>query len=151
MRRSEKLQFPVLALCAFLLGACNPREPAFNPVGTWQNTTHWDGNVITLTMKDDSMMLFKTEKNIEGSTRFLLAVGKWHIEDDSFLIMEPYEQGTQFEMRELFPELMQHAGDSGNVSVLNVSARLIMRDSLIYDLTPDGKAEPARTYKRIEQ
>lgn len=131
------------------IAACNPRHPEFDPVGTWQNTTHWDGNVITLTMREDSVMLFKTEKTVNGTTRFLLACGTWHIEQDSFLVMDPGTKGVTCSMNEMFPELTQIPGE--NVSMLEVSARLIMRDSLIYDLKADGTAEPLHTYRKISQ
>lgn len=141
--------FFVLAFVALIAVACNPREPEFNPVGVWQSTGVWNGNMTTLTVRQDSIMLFKTERTIDGTTRFIIATGNWGVEKDSFLIMEPGTNGVATTMNEMFPELTQIPGE--NITYVTMSARLIMRDSLIYDLKADGTAEPLHTYRKISQ
>lgn len=140
-----------LAPAFFLLtvfSSCSERKKEVDPVGVWQNTTHWDNNAITLTVRPDSMMLFKVEKSFCPGTKFFVAVGKWHIEQDSFLVMEQYADGRHYDLGELFPELVQTQADSHNVITLDVTARLIMRDSLIYDISPEGKATPEHVYRK---
>jgi hypothetical protein len=102
-------------------------------------------------MRPDSMMLFKVEKSFCPGTKFFVSVGKWHIEQDSFLVMEQYTDGRHFELRELFPELVQTQQDSMNVNSISVSAKLIIADDVIYDVQPDGKRALERTYKKISE
>ncbi len=136
----------VLSLCS-----CNERAPEVKPIGTWENTTHWENNAITLKVRPDSIMLFKVEKSFCPGTKFFVSAGKWHLEKDSFLIMEPFEDGRILELNDYFPELMQTHKDSANVIQLSVSAKLIIRDSIIYDVSPEGKAVPERTYKKTSE
>lgn len=142
---------PVLFFLLFL-ASCEERveeKPKFNPVGVWENTTHWDNNHITLTVRPDSVMLFKVEKNFCPGTKFFVSVGEWHIEKDSLLIMEQFtDTSVHFELRELFPELVQTQKDSHNVITLGVSARLIMADSSLYDVDKNGKAARERSYRK---
>jgi hypothetical protein len=147
MRTGIAVLFIVLAATS-----CSERPTvAPNVVGVWQNTTRWDNNLITLTMRPDSMMLFKVEKSFCPGTKFFVSVGKWHIEQDSFLVMEQYTDGRHFELRELFPELVQTQQDSMNVNSISVSAKLIIADDVIYDVQPDGKRALERTYKKISE
>lgn len=143
------MRFVVLiSIMLLLLVSCSERKPEYNPVGVWQNTTHWDNNTITLTVRPDSVMLFKAEKSFCPGTKFFVAVGKWRIDQDSFLVMEQFTDGRHYELNELFPELVQTSKDSANVLTLDLSARLVMRDSMIYDLAPDGKAFTERAYRK---
>lgn len=140
-------------LCVFVamiaLISCSERsKPKIDPIGVWENTTHWDNNHITLTVRPDSTMLFKAEKSFCPGTKFFVSVGKWHIEQDSFLVMEQFTDSTHYELRELFPELMQTQQDSNNVLVLGVTARLIMSDSVLFDITPEGKRVQEHQYKK---
>lgn len=131
--------------------SCSEKNPEVKPIGTWDNTTHWDNNAITLKVRPDSIMLFKVEKSFCPGTKFFVAAGKWHIEQDSFLVMEPFTDGRPLELHEYFPELMQSHKDSANVIMLTVNAKLIIRDSIIYDVSPEGKAVPARTYRKTSE
>lgn len=132
-----------------LFASCSERDkPNVDPIGVWDNTTHWDNNKITLTVRDDSTMLFKCEKSFCPGTKFFVAIGDWHIENDSFLVMEPITDGRHFEIRDLFPELTQAGRDSNNVHSLDVSARLIMADSCLYDIDPNGKRVQEHCYKK---
>ena len=136
-------------IAAFFLNACSPKEkkPA-DVTGVWQNTTHWDNNAITLTVYPDSMMLFKAEKSFCPGTKFFISVGKWHIENDSILVMQQYNDDRHYEVEELFPELAQVNADSNNVYAIGVEARLIIRDSLLLDISPEGKAVNERNYRK---
>lgn len=139
-------------VCTVFLISCEEREKSkVDPVGVWENTTHWDNNHITLTVRPDSTMLFKCEKSFCPGTKFFVSVGKWHIEKDSFLVMEQFTDSTHFELRELFPELMQTQRDSNNVIVLAVSAKLIMGDSLLFDITPEQKRVLEHTYRKTRE
>lgn len=131
--------------------ACSERQAEIKPIGVWENTTHWDNNAITLKVRPDSVMLFKAEKMYCPGTKFFVAAGKWHIEQDSFLVMDPFTDGRTLELQEYFPELMQSHKDSANVIVLSVNAKLIIRDSLIYDMSPEGKAVRERTYRKTAE
>ncbi|HTF02620.1 MAG TPA: hypothetical protein VK826_01290 [Bacteroidia bacterium] len=132
--------------------SCSERPPVTpNAVGVWQNTTQWENNLITLTIRPDSMMLFKVEKSFCPGTKFFVSVGKWHVEQDSILVMEQYTDGRHFELSELFPELVQTQKDSMNVISLEVTAKLIIANDVIYDLQSDGKRSPDRIYKKISE
>lgn len=136
-------------LIAILMISCSERDkPKIDPVGVWENTTHWENNHITLTVRPDSTMLFKCEKSFCPGTKFFVSVGKWHIEKDSFLVMEQFTDSTHYELRDLFPELVQTQRDSNNVIILSVSAKLIMGDSLIYDITPEEKRVTEHAYRK---
>lgn len=132
-----------------LFASCSERDkPNVDPIGVWDNTTHWDNNKITLTVRDDSTMLFKCEKSFCPGTKFFVAIGDWHVENDSVLVMEPITDGRHFEIRDLFPELTQTGKDSNNVHSLDLSARLIMADSCLYDIDANGKRVPEHCYKK---
>lgn len=137
-----------LAILLLLLVSCSERKPEVNPIGVWENTTHWDNNAITLKVRPDSIMLFKAEKSFCPGTKFFVAAGKWHLEQDSFLVMDPFPDGRPIELQEYFPELMQSQKDSSNVILVAINARLIIRDSTIYDVNLEGKSVPERNYRR---
>jgi len=148
-RHSYAMTRNVFIILAIVLLSCSERgKPKVSPIGVWENTTHWDNNHITLTMRPDSIMLFKAERSYCPGTKFFVAVGKWHIEQDSFLVMDQITDSTHFAIRELFPELVQTSVDSNNVMVIGVTARLIMADSAIFDITPDGKRVQEHMYKK---
>jgi hypothetical protein len=141
-----------LVVITFSAVSCSEKKkPALNPVGVWQNTTHWDNNAITLTVNPDSTMLFKAEKSFCPGTKFFVSWGKWHIENDTILVMEQFTDGRKKDLGELFPELIQTQRDSGNVIGLALSARLIIGDSLIHDVNPDGSASTERVYRKTSE
>lgn len=148
--------FLFAGITAGLLSACGERsdKPAktkIDPIGVWQNRVPWDNNRITLTVRPDSTMLFKVEKSFCPGTKFFVAIGDWHIEQDSLLVMTSITDGRHYEVRDLFPELMQTQRDSNNVIVLDVNAKLIMADSSFYDISPEGKAVPEHSYRKISE
>lgn len=134
-----------------LLSACSERHVKPDPIGVWENTSHWGDNKITLKIRKDSVMLFKAEHGYCPGQRYFISVGKWHIEQDSILIMDEFTDSLHFELGDIFPELVQGAKDYNNVTVLTVRAKLIMRDSLLYDVTPEGKAVNDRTYRKTAE
>ena len=148
MRKFSLLMVAVVLLTA---SCSEKKKPAMNPVGVWQNTTHWDNNAITLTVNPDSTMLFKAEKSFCPGTKFFVSWGKWHIENDTILVMEQFTDGRKKDLGELFPELVQTQRDSSNVIGLSLSARLVLRDSLIHDLNPDGTASMERYYRKTSE
>jgi hypothetical protein len=91
------------------------------------------------------------EKSFCPGTKFFVAIGDWHIENDSVLVMEPITDGRHYEIRDLFPELTQIGRDSNNVNALDVSARLIMADSSLYDIDADGKRVQAHSYRKASK
>lgn len=132
------------------LASCTEREAEkVNPVGVWQNPTQWDNNLITITVRPDSVMMFKAEKSFCPGTKFFVSAGTWHIEQDSFLVMEPFTDGRKIDIGEYFPELVQSQKDSMNVLPLEVTARLLFNKDHIYDVQPDGKRSGERFYNRI--
>lgn len=138
---------------ALLFVACEERKEhkPTNPIGTWENVTPWDNNKITLTVRPDSTMLFKVEKSFCPGTKFFVSIGEWHMENDSILIMEPIVDGRHFEVRDLFPELLQTQKDSNNVIAMDISARLIVTDSSIYDISQNGQRVPEHRYHKISK
>lgn len=144
--------FAIPALILLFATSCSEREkPAVNPVGVWENTTHWDNNKITLTVRPDSTMLFKVEKSFCPGTKFFVVIGDWHIEHDSMLVMEPITDGRHYEIYDLFPELRQIGKDSSNVHSLDVTAKLIMSDSSLYDIDANGKRVQEHRYLKISE
>jgi hypothetical protein len=140
--------FSIIILVLTLVSCAERDKPKMEPIGVWENTTHWDNNKITLTVRPDSTMLFKVEKSFCPGTKFFVAIGDWHIENDSVLVMEPITDGRHYEIRDLFPELTQIGKDSNNVNALDVSARLIMADSLLYDIDANGKRVTEHSYRK---
>lgn len=149
---AKNLALSLLFIIAIFIVSCSERDkPKMNPIGVWENTSHWDNNAITLKIYPDSTMSFKCVKSFCPGTKFFVSVGKWHIEQDSFLVMEQFTDSTHFELRELFPELVQTQADSNNVIALSISAKLIMTDSLIYDISPEGKRVWEHVYRKSEE
>lgn len=145
------MRYFAFVLAAVFFVSCSDRDkPKIDPIGTWENTTHWDNNKITLTIRPDSTMLFKCEKSFCPGTKFFVAVGDWHIENDSLLVMKPITDGRHYEIRDLFPELTQIGKDSNNVHALDVTARLIMADSSLYDIDVNGKRVPEHRYRKTK-
>src|ERR1044071_7214244 len=105
------MRFAAAVVVILFLASCGNRHPAVDPVGVWENTTHWGDNKITLTIRPDSVMLFKAERGYCPGQRYFVSVGKWHIENDSVLVMEELTDSTHFELAEIFPELVQGAKD----------------------------------------
>jgi hypothetical protein len=146
------IRYLCFAAVVLLLASCSERsKPKVDPVGVWENRTIWDNNRITLTIRPDSTMLFKVEKSFCPGTKFFVAIGDWHIENDSLLIMEPVTDGRHYEIRDLFPELMQTKLDSNNVIALDISAKLIIADSSLYDISSEGKRVPEHSYGKISE
>lgn len=141
-----------IVIIAVIFVSCEQREKAkSNPVGTWENVVPWDNNRITLVVRPDSTMLFKAEKSFCPGTKFFVAVGDWHIENDSILVMESIKDGRHFEVKDLFPELVQMQTDSNNVIPLDLNARLLLSDSSIYDMSADGKRVLEHRYHKIAE
>lgn len=145
--------FVAVILAALFFVSCEERKETktMDPIGTWENVTPWDNNKITLTVRPDSTMLFKVEKSFCPGTKFFVSIGEWHMEKDSILIMEPIADGRHFEVRDLFPELVQTQKDSNNVIAMDISARLIVKDSSIYDISQNGQRVPEHRYHRISK
>src|ERR1044071_427436 len=151
IRRLTALSAWMIAISFFFVSCGQRNKPVVDPVGVWENTTHWGNNKITLKIRKDSIMLFKAERGYCPGQRYFVSAGKWHIEKDSILVMDQADDSTHFDLAEIFPELVQGAKDYNNVTVLTVSARLIIRDSLLYDVSPEGTAVPDRTYRKTTE
>lgn len=146
------IRFLAVICLAVVFVSCSERDkPKVNPVGVWKNVMPWENNHITLTVRDDSTMLFKVEKNFCPGTKFFVSIGDWHIENDSILVMEPITDGRKFDVNQLFPELLQTQKDSNNVIAMDISARLIMADSSIYDISQEGKRVPEHRYHKVSE
>lgn len=143
-----RIIFAVLIVTAFSSCTERPKEIA-SPIGVWQNPKQWDNNLITITVRPDSVMIFKAEKSFCPGTKFFVSAGTWHIEQDSFLVMESFTDGRTIDVNEYFPELVQSQKDSMNVLPLEVTARLLFDSDHIYDVQPDGKRSNERVYNRI--
>ncbi len=144
-----RILFGASIIIAALAGCDSKPKEIVSPIGVWQNPVQWDNNKITLTVRPDSVMMFKAEKSFCPGTKFFISIGKWHIEQDSFLVMEPFTDGRHYELHELFPELVQSQKDSMNVISLDVNAKLIFNKEHVYDVQPDGKRSPERFYNKI--
>jgi len=94
------------------------------------------------------MMLFKAKKLFCPGTKYFVSVGKWHVENDSFLVMQQYKNGKHFELKDVFPELTKIQGDSNNVIALDIEARFLYTKDHLYDIEPDGKRSKKRIYIR---
>lgn len=136
-----------------LLASCG--EPAkeaakkngLDPIGGWHSHTSWENNDITLTVRPDSTMLFKCIKSFCPGNKYFVAIGKWHIEHDSILVMQKIT-GHKYEVRNLFPELTGPAADTLNVIALDIEAKFLMDADHLYDIEPNGKRSAARYYDR---
>ena len=134
------------------LSACSERPgEKISPIGIWQNPIQWDNNLITLHVLPDSTMLFKVEKSFCPGTKFFVSQGKWHVEQDSFLVMEPFSDGRVLDVKATFPELAQLDKDSANILSIEVSARLLFDKDHVYDVQPDGKRSGERVYNKIKE
>lgn len=139
-----------IAVSLFLFTGCaeKPKEK-FSPIGVWQTHEAWDNNMITITVRPDSVMLFKVEKRFCPGTKYFVSVGKWHVEKDSVLSMEMFTDGRHYEIKDYFPELVQTRADSSNVLVLDMSAKLLFDKDHLYDMLPEGKRSGVKFYDRI--
>jgi hypothetical protein len=141
----------LLFVIVITLASCGePQQKPKDVIGVWQNVAIWDNNRITLTVRDDSTMLFKAEKSFCPGTKFFVAIGQWHIDHDT-LVMKPITDGRKFEIDDLFPELIQMRVDSSNVFALDIEAKLIIADSSLYDLSPEHKPNTEHRYHRISK
>jgi hypothetical protein len=138
-------------LPVFFLFSCKEPTPVkekINPVGTWQSHVPWDNNNITVKVLPDSTMLFKVVKSFCPGTKYFISVGKWQVENDSFLVMKQFTDGRQLDFAKLFPELLQTQKDSANVITLALEARFIMDKDHLYDVEPDSTRSKTRYYDR---
>ncbi len=141
-----------IAVSLFLFTGCaeKPKEK-FSPIGVWQTHEAWDNNMITITVRPDSVMLFKVEKRFCPGTKYFVSAGKWKVENDSILSMQTFTDGRHYEIRELFPELVQTQKDSTNVVALDITAKLLFDKDHLYDMLPEGKRSPIKFYDRISE
>ncbi len=123
------------------------KEP-IDPKGKWESVLPWDNNTITLTVRPDSVMLFKAKKLLSDGIKYFVSVGKWHVENDSFLVMEQFTDGRKYDAEELFPELAPTDTDTLNVMALELSAKFILTKDSLYDIEPSGKRSKEKIYIR---
>ncbi|HET6993302.1 MAG TPA: hypothetical protein VFJ43_18345 [Bacteroidia bacterium] len=135
---------------SFFIFSC--KEPAkknpVNPIGIWESEVPWDNNDITVTVRPDSMILFKAKKIFCPGTKFFVSVGKWSVENDSFLVMKQHNFGKKFMVKELFPELEKTEEDSANVIGVDIEARFILTKDHLYDIETNGKRSKNKIYIR---
>ena len=119
-----------------------------DPKGKWESAIPWDNNTITLTVRPDSMILFKVKKLFCPGTKYFISAGKWHVENDSLLVMEQYNDGRKYDLDELFPELKDIGSDTVNVIGLDINAKFILTKDSLYDIEPTGKRSKDKIYMR---
>lgn len=124
------------------------KKTKIDPTGRWESVLPWDDNTITLTVRKDSVILFKAKKLVFDGIQYFVSVGKWHVENDSFLVMEQFTDGRKYEMNELFPELTGTGIDSSKIAGLDLSAKFIITKDSIYDIETDGSRSKEKIYIR---
>lgn len=124
------------------------KKEAIDPTGKWESVLPWDDNTITLTVRPDSVMLFKAKKLVFDGIKYFVSVGKWHVEQDSFLVMEQFTDGRKYDLDELFPELANIGSDTLNVIGLDLSAKFILTKDSIFDMENSGKRSKEKIYIR---
>lgn len=144
--------FAAFLFAALIVVSCN-NEPekktvAIDPTGKWESVMPWDNNTITLTVRPDSMILFKAKRLVFDGIKYFVSAGKWSIENDSFLVMKQYTDGRKYELKDLFPELDSIGADSTNVMGLDLSAKFILTKDSLYDIEPTGKRSKEKIYIR---
>lgn len=144
--------FVVFLFTALILVACTnepeKKKPAIDPTGKWESMMPWDNNTITLTVRPDSMILFKAKRLVFDGIKYFVSAGKWSIENDSFLVMKQFTDGRKYELKELFPELDSAGADSTNIFGLDLSAKFILTKDSLYDIEPTGKRSKEKIYIR---
>lgn len=145
-----KIFLSIILLSSLIIACEEPvKKEAVNPIGKWESVLPWDNNTITLTVRPDSVMLFKAKKLVSDGIKYFVSVGKWKIENDSFLLMEQFTDGRKYELDELFPELANLDPESKkNVIGLELSAKFILTKDSIYDIEPTGKRSKEKIYIR---
>jgi hypothetical protein len=140
----------ILFSASFIFSCKEPVKKAasIDPKGKWESVLPWDNNTITLTVRPDSMILFKAKKLFCPGTKYFVSAGKWSIENDSFLVMKQYTDGRKYELKELFPELADIGSDSVNIIGLALEAKFILTKDSIYDMEPSGKRSKEKIYVR---
>jgi hypothetical protein len=124
------------------------KKEKIDPTGRWESVLPWDNNTITLTVRPDSTMLFKVKKLVFNGIQYFVSVGKWHVENDTLLVMEQFTDGRKYEMNELFPELTNTGSDTLKVIGLELSAKFIITKDSLYDIEADGKRSKEKIYIR---
>ncbi len=142
--------FLLLFLTTIFIFSCT--EPAkknlLDPKGKWESVMPWDNNTITLTLRPDSTILFKCKKLFCPGTKYFVSIGKWSVENDSFLLMKNFTDGRKYNVKDLFPELANIGSDSVNIVGLELEAKFILTKDTIYDLEPTGKRSKEKKYIR---
>ena len=144
-----KIFAPLFFLCCILASCHEPAaKQAFDPRGKWENPLPWDNNFITLTVRPDSVMLFKAKKLFCPGTKYFVSAGKWSIEHDTLLVMKKFTDGRKYELKDIFPELTQIGSDSVNIVGLDMEARFIITKDTLFDVELNGKRVTKRYYLR---
>ena len=144
-------KFILFLLPALILISCGEevkKQAPVDPKGKWESALPWDNNIITLTVRPDSTMLFKAKKLFCPGTKYFVSAGKWHVENDSFLVMEQFTDGRKYELDDLFPELANIASDTLNIIGLQLNAKFILTKDSIYDIETSGKRSKDKIYIR---
>jgi hypothetical protein len=142
--------FSAFLFSTLLFISCNEeaKKNIPDPTGIWENPVKWDNNYITLTVRPDSIMLFKCKKLFCPGTKYFVSAGKWSIEKDSILVMKQFADGKKYELEELFPELANIGSDSANIIGLSIEAKFIMTKDSLYDIETTGQRSKAKIYAR---
>ncbi|CAN5437730.1 hypothetical protein BH09BAC5_BH09BAC5_21360 [soil metagenome] len=140
----------LISICALFFAACNTpvKKELPDPKGKWESMTPWDNNTITLTVRPDSTILFKAKKLFCPGTKYFISVGKWSIENDSFLVMKKFTDGRKYELKDIFPELTHIGSDSVNIVGLELEAKFILTKDSLYDIETSGKRSKEKIYVR---
>jgi hypothetical protein len=121
-----------------------------DPTGKWENPIKWDNNYITLTVRPDSVMLFKCKRLFCPGTKYFIAAGKWSIENDSILVMKQFTDGRKYELKEIFPELTTIGSDTANIIGFEMTAKFIMAKDSLYDIETSGQRSKEKIYGRVK-
>lgn len=133
-----------------ILFSCSepPKKTAVDAKGKWENPLPWDNNFITLTVRPDSVMLFKAKKLFCPGTKYFVSAGKWHVENDTLLVMKKFTDGRKYELKDLFPELTHIGSDSVNIIGLDLEAKFILTKDTLFDMELNGKRSKEKYYLR---
>jgi hypothetical protein len=141
--------FSLLFIAAVIFSCNGPaKKPAMDATGTWSNPLPWDNNFITLIVRPDSVMLFKAKKLFCPGTKYFVSVGKWHMENDSLLVMNKFTDGRKYELKDIFPELTHLGSDSVNIVGLDMEAKFILTKDTLFDRELNGTRVKKRYYLR---
>jgi hypothetical protein len=149
------MRLVVAIVTIIVLAACSntqeaEKNVALNPTGVWKIHNIIENNEITLTIREDSVMLFKAKKTFCPGTKYFVGVGQWRIIQDSILIMTQFTDKRQYQLQDIFPELVQEQKDSANVVALDMEMKLIATKEHLFDIENGNTRSTLRFYDRVK-